>query len=67
MKLSSKVCCEHDKVAVAEARKMDSWDVAVTNVIDDPQDVHYGPVTNEVICGKPTIARYLFSYFIKSI
>jgi len=52
-----KVCCEHHKMAVAEARKMDNWEISIINSVDEPQDVHYGPVTNEILCGKPTIAK----------
>ena len=36
---------------------MDSWDDVNTNVIEEPPEIHYGPVVNEPLCGRSTIAR----------
>lgn len=37
---------------------MESWDdIVVTNMIDEPPEIHYGPVVNEPLCGRSTIAR----------
>ena len=58
-------CCKYNKsqrqgqrqLTYAQPRKLDFWDDFEVNNIETLQDVHYGPVRNDPVCGLQRISR----------
>lgn len=55
-------CCKYNKSqrqgqTYAQPRKLEFWDEFEVNNIETLQDVHYGPVRNDPVCGLQRISR----------
>ena len=55
-------CCKYNKSqrqghTYAQPRKLEFWDDFEVNNIETLQDIHYGPVRNDPVCGLQRISR----------